>query len=39
MTSFKEGGNKHKKLNDKIIFMICKDSQALNTVEERDLKI
>ena len=38
MTSFKEEGCKHKKLNDKIIFMICKDSQALNIVEREGYK-
>lgn len=31
--SFQEGGLKHKKLTDKILFMICKDNQPVATVE------
>ena len=36
--SFQEGGRKHSKLTDKILFMICKDSQPVATVEREGFK-
>ena len=38
MKSFEEGGRKHTKLTNKILFMICKDSQPVATVEREGFK-
>ncbi|XP_043469372.1 zinc finger BED domain-containing protein 4-like [Leptopilina heterotoma] len=35
ISSFQEGGTKHKNLTDKILFMICEDSEPFSMVERK----